>query len=146
RGIYRVYTHTDGFFVPPADEKQGAAPPADPPLRTSPGPEVLDQIKERVNREIDARLSTTSPSSQMQLQLLAKAYDIQWTRAYQNPQAIEQIVNGLDALFGAYQKNPKLAQAEPSTWNPDWFGLGVCGQVIALRQEQLKPRFDEQID
>ena len=27
RGLYRVYTHTDGAFVPPADEKQGRRSP-----------------------------------------------------------------------------------------------------------------------
>ena len=144
RGIYRVYTHTDGCFVPPADEKQGEAP-ANSPVRASPGAEVLDQIKDRVNGEIDARLDSKKPLSQMQLQLLAKAYDVKWTHAYQNPKAIAQIVKGLDGLFADYKKNPKLAQADPTTWNPDWFGLGVCGQVISLRQEQLKSVLDEKI-
>jgi hypothetical protein len=143
RGIYRVYTHTDGYFVPPADEKQGAVP-RDVPVRPAPGAEVLDQIKERVNKQLDALLTSDKPVSQMQMQLLAKAYDVKWTRAYQNPRTVEQILNSLDALFSAYRQNPKLAQAEPSTWNPDWFGLGVCGQVIALRYEQLKPSLTDQ--
>ena len=37
---YRVATHTDGCFIPPADEAQGEAP-ADM-VRTQPGAEVLD--------------------------------------------------------------------------------------------------------
>ncbi len=143
RGIYRVYTHTDGFFVPPANEKQGTAP-KNPPIRPQPGPEVLDQIKQRVNRELDKLLDPAHTPSQMQLQLLAKAYDVKWTRAHQNPQTIQQILKGLDALAAAYRQNPRLAQAEPSTWNPDWFGLGVCGQVISLRYEQLKPFLTEE--
>ena len=89
RGIYKLFTHTDGTFTPPTDEKQGAAP-VNPPIATTPGPEVLDQIKARVNRELDARLNSKSPCSQMQLQLLARAYDVKWTRAYQNPRAVEQ--------------------------------------------------------
>ena len=145
RAIYRVYTHTDGCFVPPANEKQGAIPPA-PPVRPAPGAEVLDDIKDRVNRAIDARLAPSVTPSQMQMQLLAKAYDVTWTHAHQNPQVITQIIKGLDALYAAYVKNPKLAQADPTTWNPEWFGLGVCGQVIALRADQLKPRFDDKID
>lgn len=44
RGIYRAYTHTEGCFVPPANEKQGAAP-MNITARQTPGPEVLDQIK-----------------------------------------------------------------------------------------------------
>jgi hypothetical protein len=145
RGIYRVYTHTDGCFVPPSDEMQGAAP-SDLPVRKSPGPEVLEQIKARVNAEIEARLDSKQAISQMQMQLLAKAYDMKWTQAYQNPKAIQQIIKGLDALFDGYRRNPHLAEAEPSTWNPDWFGLGICGEVIALRQVQLNPCFDGQID
>src|SRR5438132_220142 len=48
RGIYRLYTHTDGCFTPREDEKQGQAPEAT--KRTAPGPEVMDQLKERVNK------------------------------------------------------------------------------------------------
>jgi hypothetical protein len=145
RGIYKIYTHTDLMFTPPADEKQGEAP-KNPPAAKSPGAEVLDQIKQRVNKELDARLNSKTPCSQMQMQLLARAYDVKWSHAYQNPKVIEQIVRGLDALFAAYRSNPKLAHAEPSTWNPDWFGLGVCGEVISLRKADLEKFLDAQID
>ncbi|MEO7931560.1 MAG: hypothetical protein ABIT76_00230 [Chthoniobacterales bacterium] len=145
RGIYRVYTHNDACLVPPANEKQGSAPAA-APVRQTPGEETLTAMKDRVNHEVDARLTAKNPLSQMQMGLLAKAYDVPWTHAFQNPAVIEQIVKSLDNLFAAYRKNPKLAQAEPSTWNPDWFGLGPSGQVIALRSEQLQPRLDEMLD
>lgn len=145
RGIYRVYTHTGAYFVPPAAEKQGTAP-TQAPVRTAPGPEVLDQLKERVNREITARLNDSKPLSQMQMQLLAKAYIIPWTAAYQKPQVIARVSQSLDAIFAAYRKDPRLAEAEPSTWNPDWFGLGVSGQVLMLLADQLRPTLDEQID
>lgn len=144
RGIYCSYTHADGFFVPPAGEKQGR-PPEKITTRTSPGVEVLDQIKKRVNGEIDARILAKGPLSQMQMQLLARAYDVTWTMAHQNPRVIDQLVRSLDAYFAAYRNDPKLAQAEPSTWNPDWFGLGVCGEVIALRHQELAPFFDQEI-
>ncbi|MGC3988968.1 MAG: hypothetical protein QM796_04645 [Chthoniobacteraceae bacterium] len=39
RGLYRVYTQTSGFFTPPAGEEQGE-PPANPPVRKSPGQEI----------------------------------------------------------------------------------------------------------
>ncbi len=145
RGIYHLYTTTDPFFIPPAQEPQGSAS-ANPPLRTTPGPEVLDQIKHRVNKDIDPLLNSKTPINQMQLQLLAKAYDMKWTHAFANPRAIDQIIKGLDALFAAYTKNPDLAHSEPSTWNPDWFGLGISGQVISLRYAQLQPLLDQQID
>lgn len=145
RGIYAAYTHTDGCFAPPTTEIQGHAPET-APVRQSPGIEVLEQIKQRVNRELDGRLKSKEPSSQMQLSLLAKAYDVKWTIAHNNPAAINQLIKGLDALFVAYRANPKLAQAEPSTWNPDWFGLGVCGQIIMLRHAELAPYLDQTID
>lgn len=144
RGIYKIYSHTDGAFVPPAEEKQGAIPPVK--VAIAPGSEVLDKIKSRVNQELDARLKSKEPGTQMQLQLLARAYDVEWTRAHANPKTIEQIVRGLDALFQKYRQNPKLAESEPSTWNPEWFGLGVCGEIIALRKAELEKFFDDQID
>jgi hypothetical protein len=145
RGIYKIYSHTDGTFTPPADEQQGEAL-KNPSAAKSPGLEVLDQIKQRVNREIDVRLDAKSPCSQMQLQLLARAYNVKWTHAYANPKAIAQIVRGLDALFAAYRKNPRLAESEPSAWNPDWFGLGICGEVISIREAELAKYLDEKID
>jgi hypothetical protein len=145
RGIYKIYSHTGEFISPSENEKQGVAPKK-PSAAKSPGPEVLDQIKERVNHEIDARLNSKNPCSQMQLQLLARAYDVKWTHAYQNPKAIDPIVRGLDTLFAAFRKNPDLARAEPSAWNPDWYGLGVCGEVIWRRKMELEKLLDENID
>jgi hypothetical protein len=144
RGLYRVYTHTDGFFTPPAGEKQGAAP-ADPPVRKAPGEEVLGRVKERIVREIGDRLKQANPLNQMQMQFLAKAWHVKWTTAHRNPAVIEKIVQGLDAVFLAYCRNPKLAESEPSTWNPDWYGLGPSGQVIHLLGEPLAARLDEEI-
>ena len=43
RSIFRVYTHTGGYFVPPGDEKQGESP-KDPPITKVPGDEVLDPV------------------------------------------------------------------------------------------------------
>ena len=37
RGIYKMYTHTDGYFIPPAEEVQGRAS-ANPPVRAEQSP------------------------------------------------------------------------------------------------------------
>lgn len=144
RGIYRVYTHTDGFFVPPADEKQGTAP-THPPVRTEPGPEVLAQLKERVSGEINRLLAGDRPLNQMQALYLARAYGVKWTPAFQNPQAVTRVLASLDATFAAYRANPKLAQADPATPNPDWFGLGPSGYTLSLLSPVLRGRLDETI-
>ena len=138
RGLYCVYTHTDGCFVPPLGEKQGMAP-VHAPTRATPGPEVLDQLKARVSREITSLLTSDKPLNQMQMQFLARAYGVRWTPAYQTPKVITQIVHGLDALFAAYRRDPTLAQSDPATPNPDWFGLGPSGDVLRLLAEPLTP-------
>ena len=144
RGLYRVYTHTDGFFAPPPAEKQGTAPAS--PTHAAPGPEVLDQLKARESREITALLAADRPPSQMQMQFLARAYGILWTPAYRNPKTISRIVNGLDAVCAAYRRDPTLAQSDPATPNPDWFGLGHCGDVLRLLAGPLGPSLDGKID
>jgi hypothetical protein len=132
RGIYRIYTHTGtGRFVPPVAEKQGTAP-SDPPVRSSPGPEVLDTLKARINGDLQGLLKRTGPLSQMQIQFLARAYYVSWTPVYENPKAVERIVGGLDQTFAAYRANPKLAESDPATPNPDWFGLGLAGDAVRL--------------
>jgi hypothetical protein len=144
RGIYRLYTHTDGFFMPPDDEKQGLFP-TNPPLCKEPGIEMIEQVKQRVNRELDGILKDTKPIHQMKMQFLAKAYYVKWTTAYQNPQVIKQIIKGGDELFAAYRKDPTIAQNGPATYNPDWFGLGPVGDCCWMLAQQLKPFMDEKI-
>ena len=145
RGIYGVYTHTDGCFVPPASEKQGTSPEA--PLRSTPGPEVLDKVKARVNGQIASLLREPGkPASQMQALFLAKAWHTPWTSAAGKPETVQKILATLDSLYRGYVADPRLAEAEPSTYNPDWFGLGPCGQMIDLLAKELAPSFDETID
>ena len=144
RGIYKIYTHADGTFVPPADEKQGAAP-KNFPVRNAPGAEVLDQVKIRVDGEVKKYLASKSPLNQPQMQFLANAYFVKWTGTFQNSNAVAQVLKSLDATFAAYRQNPKLAQADPATYNPDWFGLGMAGNALQLLSAQLAPFLDEQI-
>ena len=145
RGIYRVYTHTNGYFVPPSEEKQGVAP-IKAPDREEPGPQVLADLKTRVNREIDKQLKGDKPLDQMRMQFLAQAYGVNWTDAYHNPRVVQRLSDSLDALFVAYRKNPRLATSDPATWNAEWFGFGPAAEAIVLLQDQLKPIFDGEID
>lgn len=145
RGIYRVYIHTDGCFEPPADEKQGPAP-VDPPRRNEPGPEVLERLKQRVNRELAGLLADKKPLTQMQMHFLAKAYWVKWTAAYQNPLVVEQVARSADALFVAYRANPELAQSDPATPNPGWFGLGLAAEAVHLLAEPLRPVLDQPVN
>jgi hypothetical protein len=145
RGIYKLYSHTDGSFVPPADEKQGVAP-ANPPVRKEPGTEVMDTLKARVNGEVNNLVKSARPLNEMQMQFLARAYFVKWTPAFRNPKVVTHVVNSLDALFAAYRKNPELAHNDPATPNPQWFEFGPAGDAISLLAEKVKPLLDELID
>ena len=138
RGIYAVYTGTDGYFAPPADDRQGAAP-TNPPVRTAPGPEVLDQAKQRVNGAIGEMLKSTQPLDQHQLWFLARAYSVKWTLAFRNPEVVNRTVAGLDALYLACQKDPRLVQAGPAIYNNEWFGVGPAACAVVLLSKQLEP-------
>jgi len=146
RGLYRAYSHTDGYFTPPADEKQGVYP-ENAPIRSGPGPEVLDVVKSRVNGLIDGLIKDpTRPCNQMQMLFLAKAWQTKWTHAAGKSETTAKILTSLDAIYRAYVANPKLAEAEPSTYNPEWFGLGPSGAVIDLLKNEFKSAFEEDID
>ena len=144
RGLYNFYVHTNGCFIPPPDERPGEAP-KNPTVRKAPGPEVLDQLKKRVNGELKNCIRSKSPLNQMQMQLVARAYHVPWSVAYQNSNAVKQLLRSLDATYAAYRKKPGLAAADPSTYNPGWFGLGPSGDVLRLMAAELKPFLDQKI-
>ncbi|MDF3058961.1 MAG: hypothetical protein K0R17_3176 [Rariglobus sp.] len=143
RGLYRVYAHTEPAFVPPAGEKQGSAP-ADT-IRSSPGPEILENAQERVNREIATRLNDRRPLNQMQMMFLAEAWHVQWTGAYHNDTVIRRVVESLDAFGLAWRKNPKLVQNDPATPNPDWFGAGPVGATLHWLARPLAAHLDGRV-
>jgi hypothetical protein len=145
RGLYKFYTHTEICFVPPAEEKQGVAP-TNPPVRTSPGPEVLDKLKSRVNGEVNNLLKSARPLNEMQMEFLARAYFVKWTPAFQNPKVVAQVVKGMDALFAAWRENPELAHNDPAAPNPGWFEFGPAGHAVSLLGEFVKPLLDAPVD
>ena len=145
RALYALHTHTEGFFVPPGSEKQGA-PVLNPPVRKAPGKEVLDQVKLRVNREVEARLKDQRPPNQMQIQLLARAWSVAWTLAFRNQLTVDRVVAGMDDIYRQWVANPKLAEADPVTPNAEWFGLSFVGQALWLLSEPLAPLLDQPID
>ena len=144
RGIYRLATHTDGCFVPPADEKQGEAPKE--MVRTEPGEEVLAAVRQRVNATLDGMLKSRRPLSQMQAQLLAKAYFVEWTIAFQNPKTVEQVMRSADGRYAAWKKDAAAVWNDPATWNPGWFGLGPMADAVRLLAQPIAPALDAKID
>jgi hypothetical protein len=144
RGLYRIATHTDAFYVPAPDEKQGDAPAA-PSIRARPGVEVIDGVKERVSGEIAKALNDKTPPNQMQMQLLAQAWRVKWTPAFKNSKAVARVIEGADQLYADFEKDPRIAEAGPASYNPEWFGLGPVGDAVQLLAPEIAPRLDEKL-
>ncbi len=144
RGVYRVYTHTDGCFVAPAHEKQGEAPKA--MKRTAPGEEVLEAVKERVNGALKGMMKSARPLNQMEVQFLARAYFVKWSAAHEQKAAVEQVVRGVDELYKRWKADPAELWKDKATWNPDWFGVGPAGDAVRRMAKALEASLDEKID
>ena len=144
RGIYRVYTHTEGCFIPAPEEKQGAAPLA-PPVRTEPGPEILETVHARVDKQVRDLLTARNPLSQIQLWFLARADAEKAVPAPDEGKLVNQELAALDRLYVAFSHDPKIAQAEQSIYNADWFGVGPAAQSVVLLAGPLRPFFDQEI-
>jgi hypothetical protein len=140
RGIYRVYTHTDPCFVPPADEKQGDAP-ANPPARKAPGEEVLDKVKARVNRAVDGLVKAPKIGDLLELTLLARAYHVGWTSGYHKDAVVQRVVAAVDDLVQEHLKNKDLVARVPK-----WRSFGPAGYAIRLLGPQLKDALGQSID
>jgi hypothetical protein len=107
----------------------------------------MDVLKARVNGQIDGLLrKPDEPCSQMHTLFLAQAYHTKWTTAAGNDQVARKVLASLDSLYRNYVANPKIAEAEPSTWNPDWFGTGPSGWILVLLEGPLKPHLAAAID
>jgi hypothetical protein len=144
RGVYRLATHTDPCYAPEVDDPQGA-PPADV-VRAGPGDEVLAAAKARVNATLDGLLKATRPLNQMQAQLLAKAYFVRWTSAFNNPKVVAQVTRCADDRHRAWVIDPEAVWRDPSTWNPEWFGLGPAADAVRLLAGPLAPALDVALD
>jgi hypothetical protein len=140
RGLYRFYAHTDPYFAPPAEEKQGTAPT--PGLRPGPGEEVLEQARQQVINATSKLLAhdVTSFGKQTLADavFLAEAYHTAWTPAYNNPKAIERIIQAGDQLALAFAKDEK-------TVTSTWAGAGPLGEAVMHVWPALKGRMDEKI-
>jgi len=55
RGIYRIYTHTDPFFIPPPDEKQGK-PPIPKTVPSKSPAELIAMNRQQINEAIEKLL------------------------------------------------------------------------------------------
>lgn len=145
RGIYRLYTHTTTRFEPPASETQGKFESRG--IRPSPGEEVIAKSKQIVIDRIQRLLDQPEKSPGLdgakkrdaRLGLLAEAYHVPWTPAYQNAKALDQIIADGDDAIRAAVEDPKAIEG-------GWLGIAGVGGAVLRTWPQLQDRMAETVD
>jgi hypothetical protein len=144
-GIYSGYTHTATAFTPNKNEVQGK-PKENLPVRTTPGPEVMDALKKRVNKELVNILSAKRPLNQLEMMFVAPAYSVKWTAAYNNPQVIDKVVSSIDAYYKLYLNNPDTVLHDKSVYNSEWLVAGPIARAIRQLWKEMNPLIDQTFD
>ncbi len=139
RGIYRMYTHTDPFFEPPAAERQGEV--QTPPVREDAGEAVVERVKERINKTlVDLMKRENDHFSQEEISFMARAYHEPWSKAYRSPKVVERIVGGIDYQYLRY-----LGEGDLFDWKSSWHGFGYSGDAVRYLAEELQPYLNKRI-
>jgi hypothetical protein len=138
RPVYGAYTHTTPCFQPPDDEVQGA-PPANVPVRPEPGEEIIEQLKQELNKRSDQELARGGKKHVYSIQYLAYAYFTEWNTAYKNPQVLERVVEAIDAHVLEFIDDPKTVEGER------WIHKGPIGDAVRLLHKELEPYLKQEI-
>ena len=140
RGIYRCYTHTETFLTVDKKEEQGK-PPRSYPVRSGPGPEVLDAAMDRVNKHLSGLIQKTSHDmNENNVTILARACFVPWTVAYHNRDALNKIVRAIDFWYLKYAEDNEIFKHE-------WHGAGPIGHAVSLLGEKSLDRYlDHEIE
>jgi hypothetical protein len=141
RGFYALMVHDDKFI--PSAAVEGRAPVM--PLRQDDGPAVLDQVRRRVDAQLETLWARAAPPSQLEIQFLAKAYRTPWSRGHHDPRTLEKIVAGIDAMWAAYRQDHRIAYYDKATPNEGWFGLGLIGQALKITAPDLQAQLAQPV-
>ena len=140
RGIYSLYTHSDPFFNLALDDVVGTRPPET--LRPTPGKEILDTVMAKVIAQADSEAGRTVPQLDLwYLEFLARAYDVQASKAYKNPAVPAQVASSMDAIYWRSRTDPKIIRDSTQ----QWMGLGRLGLVMLQLKEQIVKLLDEPV-
>lgn len=142
RGVYEMATHTDRFFAP------SEAPELPPlPEGKKAAPEKIDfsEVRRRVNKDVVKFLRPDELNNQMRMQMLAHAYFVDWTPAYQNKNVPKRLLEAFDRYFLRFRRDPSLAVRDRSTYNPEWFGFGPMADALRLHKDAILPQLNKKI-
>ena len=138
RGIYSLYVHTapylnvDNRLTNNKMEWNKRSTP------DTPGEEVLDYVKAKVNKAIDKDLKGGDKLEVGAIMFLAKAYWVDWSHAYNNEKVVAKIVKAIDLHYAQFVGNPEIV-------GNTWEGYGAIGEAIFQLREPLNAYFDKTI-
>lgn len=141
RGFYALVVHGDKMA--PLDKVQGKAP--DALLAASSSPAVLDQVKQRIDRQVEQLWTPGRPASQLEMAFLAKTYETAWSKGYHSPKSLAAIVAGIDGMWELYKKDREIAYYDKATPNSGWFGFGLIGQALRITAPQLQRELEGRV-
>ncbi|MDP4208684.1 MAG: hypothetical protein Q8928_07720 [Bacteroidota bacterium] len=144
-GFYKAYIHTSPCFEPDKNEVQGKAI-ANPPLNQSPGVEVLDRLKNRVNKELNDLINQPGALNQLQIWFVADAYSVKWTKAYHNPAVVSKVIYSINAFYKSFLNNPEQIYKDKNVYNYEWLTIGPIARSIRELWPELKPMIDQEFD
>lgn len=141
-GFYKAYVDIEPCFVPDKREKQGKDIVSQAPVRTNPGIEVLDQLKEAVSSRINRIMEKSAPLGQQEIWLLADAYSVKWTPAYQRPEILDKVIQGIDHHYMKYLEKPDLIYTDGGVYNGDWMTTCLLARSIRSLWGEIKDRLN----
>lgn len=137
-GFYKAYTTTTPCFVPDKKEKQGEDIVSNAPVRTFPGIEIIQDLKDKVSARIRQIMEKKLPLGQQEIWLLADAYSVSWTPAYHNIEVIQKVKQGIDNHYRKYIHDPSIIYTDESVYNGDWMTTCLLARSIKHLWNDLK--------
>ena len=138
RGFYALLVHGDKMA--PLDAVEGHAPAS--PLHADDGPAVLERLKKRIDEQVATLWAAKKPASQLEIAFMAKTYATDWSRGYQSRENLRVIVGGIDGMWEAFKKDPRIGYYDKATPNEGWFGFGLIGDALKLTAPQLQAELE----
>ncbi|EMI52876.1 hypothetical protein [Rhodopirellula sallentina] len=137
RTIYRAYVQQNPFFTPAEEEPQGRETVF--PIRSTPGAEVIDAVKKRVNREIGKLMQSKKVASMEGIRFLAYASLTSWTDAYHQKKVLNKVVRGVDHYAIQFRDDPEWVQKE-------WVGAGPVADAVRVLGRSVGIYLDHPVD
>ena len=131
-GFYRAYVGTKPCLPPERKERRHRPDAGLAPVRPAPGAEVLDRLKEVLSGRIRQIMEKSGPLGQQEIWLLADAWGVRWTPAFQNKAVADRIVREIDGCYRKFWENPRFAYGDAGVYNPEW--MTTCMLARSIRR------------